>query len=124
MRPLEPIANATTPIVRAFSLRSLNERKRTVETISIDRRKVMPRIGHDQASTLSRASMAWLATISEMRMPAAPGMGRPTMYLPGLLGAPLVLVERTLNRARRTAPQPRNTNDAASAASGWWADVH
>src|SRR5258706_14971238 len=124
MSPLEPIAKATTPMVRAFSLRSLNDRKRTVETINIERRNVMPRMGHDHASTLRRASIAWLATISEMRMPAAPGMGSPTMYLPGLLGAPLVLVERTLKRASRTAPQPMNTNATASAASGWWGDVH
>src|SRR4029077_11162635 len=111
-------------IVRAFSFRSLNDRKRTVETISIESSTVMPKMGHDHASTLSRASMAWLATTSEMRMPAAPGIGRPTMYLPGLVGAPLWLVESTLNLARRTAPQPVNRNDAARAACGWWGDVH
>src|SRR5262245_61441566 len=124
MSPLDPMANATTPMVRALSLRSLKDLKRTVETISIERRKVIPMMGHDQASTLSRESMAWLATMSEMRMPAAPGMGSPMMYLPGLLGAPLVLVERTLNRANRTAPQPVKRNEAASAAPGWWGEVH
>src|SRR5882724_3305771 len=114
MRPLEPTANATTPMVRALSFKSLKDRNRTVETMSIDRSTVIPRIGHDHASTLRRASIAWLATMSEITMPAAPGIGRPTMYLWGLVGAPLSFVERTLNRASRTAPQPVKRNDAAS----------
>src|SRR6266542_1125111 len=118
MTPLDPTAKATTAIVRALSLRSLNERKRIVETISIDRSTVIPRMGHDHASTLSRPSMAWLATTREIRMPAAPGIGSPMMYLPGLVGAPVWLVERTLKRASRTAPHPVNKNDAASAACG------
>src|SRR3954452_17465280 len=118
MRPLDPTAKATVAMVRALSLRSLNVRNRTVDTINIERSTVMPRIGHDQASTLSRASMAWLATTSEMRIPAAPGIGRPMTYLPGLVGAPLSLVASTLKRARRTAPHPQKRNDAARAACG------
>src|SRR5258706_16366923 len=118
MRPLDPTAKATTAMVRALSFKSLNERKRTVEAVSIESSTVMPKMGHDQASTLSRASIAWLAPTSEMRMPAAPGIGRPTMYLPGLVGAPLWFVVRTLNLARRTAPHPVNRNDAARAACG------
>ncbi len=41
-------------------------------------------------------------------------MGRPTMYLPGLLGLPCSPMERTLNRARRTAPQAMKTKETMS----------
>ena len=47
-----------------------------------------------------------------MRMPAAPGTGRPTMYLPGLVGAPFSPIDSTLKRARRTAPAAVKMNDA------------
>src|SRR5687768_5846440 len=95
-----------------------------VETMSIDRSSVTPRIGHDHATVLSRPSMAWLATTSEMRIPAAPGMGRPTTYLPGLVGAPFSLVARTLKRASLIAPQAVKRKEATRAALGWWGDVH
>ena len=62
--------------------------------------------------SISSSPIAWFARTSEMRMPAAPGTGRPTMYLPGFVGVPFSPIDSTLKRARRTAPAAAKTNAA------------
>ncbi len=85
-----------------------------VDTIRNERPTVTARSGHTYSTPPSTPAAAWLATMIDTRMPAAPGMGSPTMYLPGLLGLPCSPMERTLKRASRTAPQAMKTNETMS----------
>ena len=95
-----------------------------VDTIRNDSPSVVASTGHAQASKASGPPTACSATTSEMRMPAAPGMGSPTMYLPGFCGLPLSPMVRTLNRARRMAPHDVKRNAVNSASIGWYGEAH
>jgi hypothetical protein len=58
-----------------------------------------------------------------MRMPDAGGIGRPTVYLLGLVGEPLELELITLKRAKRIAPHAVNKN-AMNAPPGKRHNIH
>src|SRR5262245_23800670 len=111
MMALDPIANATSKTVRRLRRRSLKERKRMVDTIRNERPRVVAKIAEAYSALPICPAIAWFATTMDTRIPAAPGMGRPTMYLEGFVGFPASPIERTLKRASRMAPQAVNTKD-------------
>jgi hypothetical protein len=59
-----------------------------------------------------------------MRIPDAGGMGRPTMYLPGLACTEVLEFDRTLNRARRIAPQAVKRNAVRMPGTGYRCSTH
>ncbi len=106
---VEPIASSTKVTVRTFSWMSLKDRKRMVLTIRKASATTTPKISQGEPMWSRRA--VWRATVfattSEIRIPAAPGMGSPRIHLLGFFGAPLAAVVSTLKRARRMTPQAR-----------------
>src|SRR5262249_35751467 len=111
--------------VGALSFRSLKGRKGRVEPIGRERSRVTPRIGQVYSAPPIAPATAWLATTIDTRMPAAPGMGRPTMYFEGLVGLPASPMDRTLKRASRIAPHAVKTKEmmrpvSGSRCSGQW----
>ncbi len=100
--------------MRALSRISLKDRKRMVDTIRKERPSVIAKIAQTKFVPPSTPAAAWLATTIDTRMPAAPGMGRPTMYLPGLVGLPCSPIVSTLKRASRIAPHAMKMNAAMS----------
>ena len=95
-------AKPTSSIVRQLSLRSLKERKRIALTMKKESATTTHRIGTGELARPPET--AWLAATSDTRMPAAPGIGSPKMYLLGFLGEPSRDIDSTLKRASRTAP--------------------
>src|SRR5687768_9496733 len=88
---------------------SLNDRNGTVLTMKNESAITTATISSREAWT--EPVTAKFATMIATSRPAAPGMGRPTMYLLGFLGAPLGVVASTLKRASRIAPHARYTNE-------------
>src|SRR5215216_1313120 len=56
--------------------------------------------------------------INDTKMPVDGGVGKPMMYLPGLVGPPLGLELSTLKRANRTAAQATNMKAVKMPGSG------
>src|SRR5690606_20034968 len=102
MKAVEAVAKATNAAVLTLSLRSLKERNLIVLTMKKESAITTAATIVGDPDTRPKSL---LARTIEMRMPAAAGMGRPRMYLPGFFGAPASPVEMTLKRARRMQPQ-------------------
>ncbi len=90
-------------MVLRFRRSSLNERKRTRDTMRAESTSTMSAVEPSLTSWYEPA--LWLTMTMKTSTLAAAGMGRPSMYLPGLtLPAAWSRRERTLKRASRMAP--------------------
>src|SRR5450759_1746412 len=98
-----PATRRTTPTVLRVRRSSLNERKRTRDTIRKDSTSTMTAVEPSLTSLYSPA--LWLTITMNTSKLAAGGMGRPRVNLPDfLLPDASPRRESTLKRARRIAP--------------------
>src|SRR5689334_11598046 len=110
---LELSAKPTSSSVRQLIRRSLKERKRMVLTMKKESTSTTISTGTGEPERPPET--AWLAATSETRMPAAPGIGRPRMYLSAFLGEPSEVIDSTLKRASRIAPHATNAKHETTA---------